>query len=210
MAPANIYTASSNADDGDNAILGLTFNATSCATAFAGGLAGVLYEMHKQIPSDPGIDVDMPGTIYAEAILDGDNWVFDNNNGVGLVRTPGTWCQNGSKFRGEATLTASAPSFDFPFQFYPDPTGCGQAANRIDGAIWWSEISSAPHLAVNLFLVDPNGNVVDGSTNSASIFQKVRYLGSAANTGEWKLRVIATRTPDRDTRLYFNARVATW
>lgn len=219
QAPTGVVTASNASDV---ALRSTPFGGTSAAGAFAGGMALVLWNLENNGGSGP--IADQGGLAYADAIRSGSESgpLYNNVDGAGLVRTAGSWCENGTGgAEGEVTFGPSSNFFDIdllamniPAYSTWDPvthTGDHCAVNnQVDAAIWWSESAADEHLQINMFLVNGSGQVVALGNDPHNVWQKVRYRLAALGAGDWHLRLASTAIPDHEVRCYYSVRAGVW
>jgi hypothetical protein len=192
LLPANVYTASNASDV---ALRSDTFNDTSCATAFAGAVAAIYYNLPLDSPWTQYLfwHLEYPGLIYAHAIADGRNqFIPDNTQGAGGVRLAGSWCEVGDQYPvsddgytiGEVTLDATHSLVDVPFWVHvgPDDPDCPLYDNRIDASIWSEDTPSYPHQDFRLFVLTPQGSLLSTSQLAGSVFQKAIAFGDFRDT----------------------------
>lgn len=207
LAPSGIDTAG---DTSDTAID--SFGGTSCAAAFGGGLAAVMYNMNYDSWWDGGMRLDSPGWLYTMALMEGErDYYFPSfaatspTAGVGRVKLPTTWCENANGGTlGAVTITPTNTSFEVTV---PDDSETCGPRTQIDAVIRWVEFAEYPHQRFQLFLYDASNNVLAQSTHETSVFQKIRYKNpSGLTAGPYKIRVFAYSMPTRNIKLYFRAR----
>ena len=218
QAPTGAFTARNTSD---TALTTAPFGGTSGAGAFAGGMVLVLWNLYN---NGGWAMSDQAGRAYADAIRSGAEQgpFFNNVDGAGLVRTPGSWCQNGTGGAiGEVTFGPESNFFDInlysmdiPAYSSWDPvthTGNRCAVNnRVDSAIWWSEAAEDSHLQINMFLVNGSGQVVVLGNDPHSVWQKARYQTAALGSGDWHLRLVSTTIPDHEVRCYYSVHAGVW
>jgi serine protease AprX len=214
QAPTGANTASAASD---SAITLTPFNGTSCAGAFAAGMALVLWNINNDTW---GTMNDQAGLSYSDALCDGSQPgpFYDNVDGAGLVRESGNWCENGGGMaKGEVTFGPTQNFFDVnlyqldlgAFSSWDPVTHTGDHCpnnNQIDAAAWWSESAENAHLQINLFLVNGTGQVVGVGNDPHSVWQKLRYRHSPLGSGDWHLRLVSTTIPDHEVRCYYSIR----
>jgi hypothetical protein len=234
LFPANVLAASSASN---SALRTDTFNDTSCATAFAGGAAGIFYNLCNDswIPQQYSHQQEYPGLIYAWAIMWGRNTsIPDNQFGAGGELFASSWCQAGEQYPindtgttvGEVTFSPSNPSsFDFQISnnwlsYVPGygyscqtPDGTPLPPNTVDAVIWWEESALSSHIDFNLFVFDENMLLKATSQVHGSVFQKIHFTGDfSANQYDKPLtvRVIPRSFPDHEVRLHLIASLSRW
>ncbi len=79
----------------------------------------------------------------------------------------------------------------------------GGAHDVVDGALWWPETAAQTHNDIDLYLVDPSGNVRDFSWSIPSVFERARVEGSIPS-GTWTLRIHGYRVSGSQT-VYWTA-----
>jgi hypothetical protein len=203
LAPVGVVTAGS-ASDTHMRTSSDTFGGTSCATAFGGGLAAVLYNLNMD-SYDPGsyVWLDGPGWIYTHALMEGnrDYGSFDNTSGAGRVTLAQTWCETG--YGGTLGTVTFGPSMNQLMVDIPDWYACS-SYNQIDAVIWWSESDAYPHQEIDLYLLNSSNQLVASSTHSTSVFQKIRYRPANGITGgQYRLIISAPTVPSHGIKIYW-------
>ncbi len=188
QAPTNAETASNASDTALR-----TFGGTSGATPFAAGAAALLRNWLR----GASFSID-PGQVYAQMILSGQQtWPFNNTSGAGPLRLP----TDGWAWWGKVTI-ARGQTIDIPI------TISGENANTFDAALWWPEwaqrvlfVTLDPHNDIDLYLIDPSGNVQGRSISVPSVFERAQASGRVAN-GRWILRIRAYNM-ETDTQVVY-------
>jgi serine protease AprX len=184
QAPTNSVSASNASDTATQ-----TFGGTSGATPYGAGAAALLRNWLR----GTSFSID-PGQVYAQMILSGQQpYPFNNTTGAGPLKLP----TDGWAWWGKVTI-GSGQTINIPLGIN------GPSTNTFDGALWWPEGTSG-HNDVDLYLVDPSGNVRASSISSASVYERARVAGSVAN-GTWTLRIVAYNVSGTQT-VYFAAHV---
>jgi len=187
QAPTNTETAGSASDTALK-----RFGGTSGATPYAAGAAALLRNWLKGTSGT--ID---PGQVYAQLILSGTQpYPFNNTTGAGPLRLP----TDGLAWWGKVSV-ADGATVDIPIDV--PRTG---SPNTLDGALWWPEWAiRIPfldrieiHNDIDLYLIDPAGNIRDSSISIPSVFERVRKSGRVA-AGRWKLRIRGYRVSGAQT-----------
>jgi hypothetical protein len=166
LGPTNVIAA----DNGSDTTLQV-FTGTSASTPNAAGFIANLWSTYGE---------PAPGYMYAASIALGNNAfgaAYDNELGAGLVQW-GYPTDGSHIWASSVTVSTSAIDvpIDVPFAPYV-----------IDAAIWWPETVGSGHHDVDLYLIDPNGQIVASGTSSASVFEKAQTTEALAGT--WTLRV---------------------
>jgi hypothetical protein len=207
LAPTDVQTASNVSDTS----LGPDFNATSGATAFAGGFAAVGYNKQYDSWSAGGLlsdGVPMSGRIYADMIACGDLVPISHTQGAGHLREVTSWEELGQYYAGNVVFNSTTGSADIEIPAnYRDPSMPNDVPYRIDAAIWWSEPMTQQHQEIDLWLADANGVTKAQSYDATSVFQKVRYESDGTLTGNWHLRFASYGIPAAPVRVYWVAHV---
>ena len=183
QAPTNTETASS----ASNTALKIAFTGTSGATPYASGAAALLRNWLR----NTSFSID-PGQVYAQLILSGQQpYPFNNTSGAGRLQLP----TNGWAWWGKVSVTGGM-TINIPINI------SSGTANTFDGALWWPETAAQNHNDIDLYLIDPNGNMRDFSFSIPSVFERARVPGPIV-TGTWILRI-------RGFRVFTGAQTVYW
>jgi len=197
QAPTNSETASNGCGWQQNCTIGGSdtalsgFSGTSGSTPYAAGAAGLLrnWLRHTSFSIDPG-------QVYAQLILSGQQpYPFNNTSGAGPLRLP----TDGWAWWGKVAVH-DGETIDIPLGID------GASANTLDGALWWPETATQAHNDIDLYLVDPAGNVRDTSYSISSVFERARLDGSVSS-GTWKLRIRGYSVRTDSQTVYWAAHV---
>jgi hypothetical protein len=193
QAPTNTRTASSASDTALQ-----TFTGTSGATPYAAGAAALLRNWLR----GTSFSID-PGQVYAQMILSGQQpYPFNNTSGAGRLQLP----TNGYAWWGKVSIS-DGQTIDVTLPV------SSNAANTLDGALWWPETAFTfgpfvfeTHNDVDLSLIDPSGVTRDSSISIPSVYERARVGGAVAN-GNWKLRIRGYNVPGDSQTVYWAAHV---
>jgi serine protease AprX len=204
QAPSNTETARGSATSSITPSQYWNFTGTSGAAPYGAGAAALLRNWLKW-----AANITDPGQIYAQLILSGRQpFPFsDPKVGAGPIELP----TSGWGCFGKVTI-GSGSVVDVPIEITQP------GIQRIEAALWWPEelkIDAAgnrvpSHNVIQLFLLDPLGNVRGTSDGVTGVFQRT----SAANTqttggtwagGTWKLEIIGELVPFGPQDVYWTA-----
>jgi hypothetical protein len=161
-----------------------TFPGTSGATPYAAGAALMLWNLMRG--GQPAID---PGKVYAAMVLaTKGTQPFADKAGAGALRLPtNCWMLWGKVELAHGEQTTVSLQIPAAYAFAP---------KSVRGAIWWPRPSDGPKRNVDLFILDPAGQVPASSSASSvskyTVFERVETAVPSGTTGVWKLRVKAT------------------
>ncbi|HET7436673.1 MAG TPA: S8 family serine peptidase [Thermoanaerobaculia bacterium] len=174
---------------GNNGTLA-TFSGTSCATAFAGGAAGLQYKWYCD--SFGPCSYLSPGILNALTIMHGTaSAPFDNTTGGGSLSLPRYygWDDFGSVSVGNGQTV----DISIPINVKTgDPNITGPRDMRV--GIWWPESRTQSHNRIRLQLVNPSGVAVATADQDYSVFQRITLPGTIAY-GTWKIRIYGLSVP---------------
>ena len=173
------------------------YGGTSAAGAFGAAAAGALFRFfcdscyQKTTTLPCGKE---PGMLYAAMITHGAvSYPFNNTSGAGPVTLPNGY---GDLANGSVSMNywqSADVSYNLSNSTYADLTT----------AIWWPETAAGGHSYYKIDLIDPQGVIRASSSDSNSVFQKVKFTGPV--TGIWTMRITPVSMVGYDGSVYFGA-----